>query len=384
MPTVQENVSPKSELNSASSGRKKIIDEEFRSLIPVLSPEEKAQLEKNLLSEGCRDPLVIWKGYNILLDGHNRYELCVKNGLNYELIEIELPNTEEAHLWMMRNQLGRRNLQQEALSYFRGKLQAALKQKVGRKNKETDEKNERKSYVQKIEGGNERNFYVQKIEEENERKNDAKPNTSKILAQEFKVSPKTIDNDARYAKAVDQITKVLGSDIRPKILSKTTGKKLTKKKTLELANTALRKPEEVIEYFNPSTIKKSSPKEVKPFPFKVGEVVKIIPKSHPDLRGKAGCWAIINEVHLTCFNLQLWNGTVEFISAEHLVSLELTPLECEQMKLLGDRLNKIREKVKDPIVIVNLQFFGHLKHPKLTAVQETILKSIENIEEGGN
>ena len=113
-----------------SCSRQIIIDQEFKSLIPVLSPEEKSQLENNLISEGCRDPLVIWKGYNILLDGHNRYEICVKNGINYELIEIELPNREEAHLWMMRNQLGRRNLQPEALSYFRGKLQAALKKKV--------------------------------------------------------------------------------------------------------------------------------------------------------------------------------------------------------------------------------------------------------------
>ena len=357
-PLMEEN-----KPNLSSSTIEILIDEEFKSLIPVLSPEEKSQLENNLLCEGCRDPLVIWKGYNILLDGHNRYEICVKNGINYELIEIELPSREEAHLWMMRNQLGRRNLQPEALSYFRGKLQAALKQKVGRKKKD---KNEHQNDAQK-------NL------DENEHQNDAKAKTAAILGNQFKVSQATIERDAKYAKAVDQITELVGSQIRPKILSKTTTKKLTKKKTLELAKSAKSKPEEVIEYFNPGAIKKSNPAEVKPFPFQAGEVVKILPKSHPDLRGKGGYWAIVTKVHLTCCDLQLWNGKVEFISAEHLVSLGLTASECEQMKVLCERLTYLRVVADDPMVYHTLKFLGNLKQPKLTPVQETILESIEKI-----
>jgi hypothetical protein len=38
------------------------IDQEFRALIQRLTPEEQAQLEANLLAEGCRDPLVVWAG----------------------------------------------------------------------------------------------------------------------------------------------------------------------------------------------------------------------------------------------------------------------------------------------------------------------------------
>ena len=48
------------------------IDPEFKSLIPPLSNDERSQLLANLLASGCRDPLVVWKGHNILLDGHNR------------------------------------------------------------------------------------------------------------------------------------------------------------------------------------------------------------------------------------------------------------------------------------------------------------------------
>jgi hypothetical protein len=352
-----------------SSSRQIIIDQEFKSLIPVLSPEEKSQLEKNLISEGCRDPLVIWKGYNILLDGHNRYEICVKNGINYELIEIELPNREEAHLWMMRNQLGRRNLQPEALSYFRGKLQAAVKKKIKNptgKNQYSEVKCKSCTKADSLQN-EEENQFSKNID------------TGENLAQELKVSRRTIYNDAKYAKAVDQITELVGSEIRPKILAKTTGKKLTKKKTLELAKTAQRKPEEVIEYFNPGTMKKSNPAEIKPFPFAVGEVVRIVPKQEPNLRGKGGYWAIITQVHLTCCNLQLWNGTVELVSAEHLVSLELSRAECEQMKALCDRLSHLRAVADDPIVDHNLQFWGHLPQPKLTPVQEGILEYLEQI-----
>lgn len=52
------------------------IDKEFAALIPALSPDELAQLERSLLAEGCRDPLIVWKEKNILLDGHNRLSIC--------------------------------------------------------------------------------------------------------------------------------------------------------------------------------------------------------------------------------------------------------------------------------------------------------------------
>jgi hypothetical protein len=51
-----------------------ILDKEFQALIPPLSAEEKAQLEENIVAEGCRDALITWQG--ILLDGHNRFEIC--------------------------------------------------------------------------------------------------------------------------------------------------------------------------------------------------------------------------------------------------------------------------------------------------------------------
>jgi ParB family chromosome partitioning protein len=85
------------------------IDSEFKALIPPLAPEELAQLEANILADGCRDPLVTWQG--ILIDGHNRFAICSKHGLTFQSVEREFAGREAAELWMIGNQMGRRNLE---------------------------------------------------------------------------------------------------------------------------------------------------------------------------------------------------------------------------------------------------------------------------------
>lgn len=84
------------------------IDSEFQALIAPLQLEEREQLEANLVAEGCRDPLVTWRG--ILIDGHNRYEICERRGIKYRTVEIALSSREHVLLWIEENQLGRRNL----------------------------------------------------------------------------------------------------------------------------------------------------------------------------------------------------------------------------------------------------------------------------------
>ncbi len=84
------------------------IDSEFKSLIPPLSPEEFKQLEENILKDGCRDPLVVWNG--ILVDGHNRFTICNRSNVKYQIIEKLFTSREEAKVWMIDNQKGRRNL----------------------------------------------------------------------------------------------------------------------------------------------------------------------------------------------------------------------------------------------------------------------------------
>lgn len=84
------------------------IDPEFQALIPPLSADEKQQLEANIVADGCRDPLVVWG--EILIDGHNRYEICTRLGLPFETVVKEFDSREDVIVWMVDNQRGRRNL----------------------------------------------------------------------------------------------------------------------------------------------------------------------------------------------------------------------------------------------------------------------------------
>ena len=51
-----------------------IIDDEFRDLIPPLTPDERDGLEADILREGCLDAIKTWRTEDgdIVLDGHNR------------------------------------------------------------------------------------------------------------------------------------------------------------------------------------------------------------------------------------------------------------------------------------------------------------------------
>ena len=84
------------------------IDPEFKALIPPLGPDERAQLAANIEADGCREPLVVWRG--VLLDGHNRYEICTALGIPFQVVEVDLLDRDAAMDWMDANQLGRRNL----------------------------------------------------------------------------------------------------------------------------------------------------------------------------------------------------------------------------------------------------------------------------------
>jgi N6-adenosine-specific RNA methylase IME4 len=74
-----------------------------------LSTEEYQQLEKNILEEGIREPKITCWG-NTIIDGHNRYEIAVKHGLKYETLDMMFYDRDEIKIWMIDNQLGRRNL----------------------------------------------------------------------------------------------------------------------------------------------------------------------------------------------------------------------------------------------------------------------------------
>lgn len=100
------------------------VDHVFAGYIPALSPEELSQLEENIVEHGgARDPLVVWRNgkKDILLDGHNRYEICTRLGLPYDVEPMEFGSRDEAADWIDRNQLGRRNLSKQDYKLLLGR-----------------------------------------------------------------------------------------------------------------------------------------------------------------------------------------------------------------------------------------------------------------------
>lgn len=84
------------------------IDNEFRTLITPHTEEEFAGLEALCLKYGIQDSLKTWNG--ILIDGHNRYEIAEKHGLEFKTEEMEFASRDDAKEWIIDNQLSRRNL----------------------------------------------------------------------------------------------------------------------------------------------------------------------------------------------------------------------------------------------------------------------------------
>ena len=102
-----------------------IIDNDFKNLIPPLTDDEFAQLEKNILRDGIRDPLVVWK--NTLIDGHNRHKIAP-----FSVTEMQFLSRNDAIIWIIKNQFGRRNL----TAYDRSILALKLKPIIAAKAKE--------------------------------------------------------------------------------------------------------------------------------------------------------------------------------------------------------------------------------------------------------
>lgn len=199
------------------------IDEKFASLIPPLSAEERQQLEENIIEHGgARDPLVVWvpdkwtpdgctkpldysKPDSIddgsldislagepawygddgdtyfredwprtLLDGHNRYEICTRLELPFDVHELRFKSREEAEDWIDKNQLGRRNLDARQMSLLRGR-------RYNRTKKAPDEAGALKG------------------------KGVDKMSTASELAAEHGVNEKTIRRDGEFAEAVETL-----------------------------------------------------------------------------------------------------------------------------------------------------------------------------------
>lgn len=161
-----------------------IIDGEFKHLMPPLGAEAYASLEAGIFKDGCLSPLVLWG--KILVDGHNRYEICKKHDIPFEVASMEFTSRDEAALWIIEMQAGRRNLTPMQLTYYRGLHYRKAKKVAGNKTGESRLSNK----------------WSQNDTISQEKR------TSSSLAGKYHVSRGTIMRDAKASEGVDAIGEV--------------------------------------------------------------------------------------------------------------------------------------------------------------------------------
>ena len=183
------------------------IDNEFQELLPTLSEQEYNLLTESILELGILNPIILWKEKDIIIDGHNRFSIFTSNkkelenkGLDRLPVErLSFPDRDAVIEWIIKTQLGRRNLSHSRWKYYLGVLYNNLKHQ-----------------------GTCGKIYPHK-------------RTSEVLEKEYNVSEKTVRNAGKYASNLDVINQKAGStNYGEQIL---TGEiKLSEKQIEELVN----------------------------------------------------------------------------------------------------------------------------------------------------
>jgi hypothetical protein len=181
------------------------LSKEIKDFIIPLNDEELYQLEQNILKEGCREPLIVWgkNDQQILVDGHNRYRICQAHDIPFKIKKMNFKDLDEVKVWMVENQMGRRNLSADQMSYYRGLKYVSLKKKKG-------------------------GYENVKSKGQND------TSTSELLADQFNVSESTVKRDAKFAEGLNIIGRT-NPKLKMKIL---TGEAKVKKNDVQILSSA--------------------------------------------------------------------------------------------------------------------------------------------------
>lgn len=168
---------------------------ELKTFIRPLTSEQFFQLEQNIITHGCQDALVLWETTNydlgrgeeerpvyILIDGHNRYEICQKNKVDFKITLKVFESIDAVKEYMIDLQIGRRNLTLEEESYYRGLKYNAQK------------------------GGRGSALLMAQ-------KGEAAVNVADELSKKFSVTSRTIKNDGKFADGMNKLSQDLRNEI---------------------------------------------------------------------------------------------------------------------------------------------------------------------------
>lgn len=163
------------------------INYDFESLIPKQTADQFRQMEENLIAEGgAHDPLVIWEGHDILLDGHHRLRVLKAHPeLSWYPKYVNLADEDEAREWIIKTALGKRNLTPPQWQELVGRLKKARKQRRG---------------------GDRGNQYTKMPKSE---KQTLAGDVADAIASELGVSRSTVNEAENYVDGLDAAEKVI-------------------------------------------------------------------------------------------------------------------------------------------------------------------------------
>ena len=232
-------------LNASNIRQNIIILDELRNFIPPLSLDEYTQLESNILQHGCQSPIQVWQTLKknlgiafekeddlayVLVDGHNRYKICTSHNLPFEVYVLSFDSQKDAKDYMINLQLGRRNLSQNQISYFRGLRynnekadksdNLLINSSKGQNDPSVIEEQKDDNLGLKSpkgqndpsgnEGQKDDNLGSESLKGQND---PSVKTTAERLAKEYNVSPKTIKRDAEFADGLEKIDLELRNNI---------------------------------------------------------------------------------------------------------------------------------------------------------------------------
>lgn len=164
------------------------IDPEFESLIPSLTEAEFKQLEENIIDDGeVLNPIITWQG--VIIDGHNRWKIIQNNpGIPFKTHELIFFDRYQAKEWILKNQLGRRNITNEQRLRLIGQMQENRKKSVGNPNARNSD-----GTFQLV---------------QNEPNGEKPKSTAAQIAEEVGVSESTVKRAEKFSKGIDAIQSV--------------------------------------------------------------------------------------------------------------------------------------------------------------------------------
>ena len=100
------------------------INYDFENLLPKQTADQFRQMEENMIAEGgAHDPLIIWDGHDVLLDGHHRMRVLKAHPeLSWYPKYVSLTDEDDAKEWIIKKAIGERNLTPIQLDDLTGQL----------------------------------------------------------------------------------------------------------------------------------------------------------------------------------------------------------------------------------------------------------------------